>query len=198
MKYLIILFLFPFSALAQEYEYQYNPKKEKKDPQLEYQLPNANEVNRTTPEVAMYYIRSGYSVGNINSEYSSFTPGGLGTRRYADEFYYGVDFSTHYGAEGMQAYMTSFQLGHHFLTLRHRIKPYIGFNFGYASLRDVDDKNRPSGNGVNLGLDFGFQVFKVGPFSTSTGLKFDHAIINNKDAANLNFYDLYFMFGFGF
>ena len=193
---LIIITYFSSSAFAQGYEYQY-PKKVK-DPQLEYQLPDKDSVNRTTPEVSMYYIRSGYSVGNIADEFSSFTPGGLGTRRYADEFYYGLDFSTHYGAEGRQAFMTSFQLGHHFLTLRHRIKPYIGVNFGYASLKDTENKNRPSGNGINLGLDFGFQVFKVGPFSTSTGFKFDHAILNNKEVSNLNFYDIYFMFGFGF
>lgn len=184
------------SVHAQDYEYQ-SPRN-KKDPQLEYTLPDRDSINRTTPEVSMYYLKSGFSVGSVNGENSEFTPGALGTRRYADEFYYGAELSTHYGAEKMQTSMVNIQFGHHFLTWRHRIKPYIGGSFGYAKLADTTDLKRPGGSGVALGLDLGFQLWKIGPFSVNSGLNMYQIMYNNKDAKNSSFQDIYFMFAFGF
>lgn len=198
MKKLIFLItFFSLPVLAQDYDYQY-PRKEKKDPQLEYTLPDRNNVNRTTPEVSMYYLKSGYSVGSVLGENSQFTLGGLGTRRYADEFWYGAELSTHYGAEKMQTTLINVHFGHHFLTWRHRIKPYIGGSFGYAKLSDSSDLNRPEASGVALGLDLGFQMWKIGPFSLNSGVNIYQIMYGKKEVPNSSFQDIYFMFAFGF
>lgn len=193
---LLLTFLLPFSAFGQYYEeYQYD--KTKKDPQLEYSV-KPEEVNRTTPESSFVYLKSGFSVGTVNEVNSQFTPAAIGTRRYADEFYYGAELSTHFGAEKMQTTIMNVQFGHHFLTWRHRVKPYIGGSFGYATLKDSDNKKRPEGSGIALGLDLGFQIYKVGPFTVNTGLNLHQIKYNKPETPNSNFQDIYFMFGVAF
>lgn len=195
---LIILISAPVFAQSGYYpEYQVDPNN-KKDKQLEYTLPDRDSINRTTPEVSMYYLKSGFSVGTVNGENSQFNLGALGTRRYADEFYYGAEISTHFGAEQMQTTMMNINFGHHFLTWRHRIKPYIGGSFGYAKLADSSSLNRPGGSGVSMGLDLGFQVWKLGPFSINSGLNIYHIVYGNKETTSSDFHDMYLMFGFGF
>lgn len=197
MKYLTLLcLLFSHIAYAQYDEYQY-PRNNKKDPQLEYTL-QPEEVNRTTPETTMAYIKSGFSVGSVGGENSQFTPAALGTRRYADEFYYGAELSTHSGNDKYKTTLMMVQFGHHFLTWRHRVKPYIGGMFGYATLKDGSDKDRGEGSGVAMGLDLGFQIYKVGPFVVNTGLNIYSMNYNKPETKNSNFQDIYLLFGVNF
>src|SRR5690606_12750990 len=97
----------------------------KGDKQLDFQVTPFDKNFNQTPERAKYYYRSGYSVGNIGGEKGNFTLSSIGTRRYADEFYYGLDYTSRYGLEGLQSNSFSMTMGHHFLTLKHRVKPYI-------------------------------------------------------------------------
>lgn len=171
---------------------------DKKDPQLEYTLPDKDKVNRQTPESVMYYIKSGFSVGSAYDQNSQFTLGALGTRRYADEFYYGAELSTHFGAEKSNTLMTNITFGHHFLTWRHRIKPYIGGSFGYAKLSDTSDVGREEASGIAMGVDLGFTIWNMGIFSINSGLHIQHIMYGNKTVPNSNFQDLYMMFTVGF
>ena len=198
MKILSLLLCFiSINAFAQQYqEYQYD-NKPKKDAQLDYTT-ESPEVNRTTPESTLLYLKSGFSVGTVNGLNSQFTPAALGTRRYADEFYYGAEYSTHFGAEKMKTSLVNVQFGHHFLTWRHRVKPYIGGSFGYATQSDTSDKKRPSGSGIGLGLDLGFQIYKIGPFTMNTGINLHQIKYNKPETQNSNFQDIYFMFGVAF
>lgn len=200
MKTLIIFLvsLVSLTAFAETDDYGRPIKKNSKDPQLEYSLPDKDSVNRQTPESSMYYIKSGFSVGSAYDLSSQFTLGGLGTRRYADEFYYGAEISTHYGAEQSNTLITNITFGHHFLTWRHRIKPYIGGNFGYAKLSDGSPMGRPGASGINMGIDIGFTIWTMGSFSINTGLNVQHVMYGNKAVPTSNFQDLYMMLGIGF
>jgi hypothetical protein len=202
MKTLIILLMsfVSFTALAQTDDYG-RPLKNSggKDPQLEYTLPDKDNVNRRTPETAMYYLKTGFSVGSAYEQNSQFTLGGLGTRRYADEFYYGAELSTHYGAEQSNTLMTNITFGHHFLTWRHRIKPYIGGSFGYAKVSDSSSGlNRGAASGIAMGVDVGFTIWTMGAFSINSGLNIHHIMYGNKEVPNSNFQDLYMMLSVGF
>ena len=177
MKKLLILLLLPFSSFAQEVT-----------PKPVY----------TTPETPYYYLRGGTSVGNLGEKQSSFVLGALGTRRYADEFFYGTEFSTHYGAEEYQTTLININMGYHFLVWKHRIKPYVAVNFGYGFIKDTTELSRPEGSGVNMGLDFGFDLFSLGLVKTFTGIKYDHLITNRQELKSSSFLDLYFGIGIRF
>ncbi len=193
MKFLFMFFI-SINCFANYDRYEYTDKK--KDPQLEYTL-ESPEVNRTTPESSFYYLKSGFSVGSVNGEPDDFTFGALGTRRYADEFYYGFEYSTHTNSSKLKTSMFNVQFGHHFLTWRHSVKPYIGGSFGYSTL-EGKGSNEYDAAGVAMGLDLGFQIYKSGPFRVNTGVNIHNVNFNKKEIKDSNFRDMYIMFGVGF
>jgi hypothetical protein len=195
---IILISILCLPAFAETDDYGRPINSNKKDPQLEYSLPDKDSVNRQTPESVMYYLKSGFSVGTAYDQSSQFTLGALGTRRYADEFYYGAEISTHFGAEQSNTFMTNIVFGHHFLTWRHRIKPYIGGSFGYAKLSDTSSLNRDGASGVAMGVDVGFTIWNMGAFSINSGLNIQHIMYGNKTVPASNFQDLYMMLSIGF
>ncbi len=188
IAYLIITLLFPLSLMAQS---------KNTDKELDFQVTPFKNFNQT-PESARYYYRTGYSIGSIGNEKGNFNLSSLGTRRYADEFYYGIDYSYRYGLEGLSANTFSFAMGHHFLTLRHRIKPYIGGAFGYTSVTDKSELGRPKSNGINLGLDVGFEIWGFSFLSINQGIRLDYNFLNEKTYDTMNFQELYMMLNFRF
>lgn len=192
---LIITSILSFPAFAQyyqQYKFDSTDNKKKEEQSEPYQPP------RTTPETVYYYLKSGYSVGAINDEASSYSFGAIGTRRYSDEFYYGTDFSSHFGNKKMRTTLIDVTFGYHLLTTNNRIKPYIGASFGYASQSDSSDKKRPEGNGIAVGLDIGFTIYQKGPFMVNSGFNYHSISYNKKETGNSNFQDIYMMFAVAF
>jgi len=190
----LLSFLKPLVVSAQ-YDEDYSFSK-KKDIQLEDKKEDV-QVNRTTPETSFGYIKSGFSVGSLLGENQQFVPAALGTRQYADEFYYGAEISTH-TADEIRTTLTKVQFGHHFLTWRHRVKPYVGGMFGYANVKDTSDQKRISTNGISYGLDLGFSIVRSGPFAVNTGITFQKVSHSKKDIQDSSFQDIYLMFGVNF
>lgn len=197
MKKLILsslLMLPAFSAFALE-EYQY-PRTKNADPQLEYNLGQEKpEVNRTTPESSMFYLKTGYSVGTIGSTANSLVPTALGNRRFADDTYYGLEISSHYKSQ-QRLIMANFQIGHQFVW-RHRVKPYLGLMAGYARF---NDKNAQAlkGSGIGVGAEAGLELFKFSAFAVNAGYQFNYAFINNEQVKNIRLQTLYLMLGLKF
>ena len=194
-RIILVLSILKPLAVSAQYEDDYSFSK-KKDIQLEEQKEEV-KVNRTTPETSFGYLKSGFSVGTLMGENQQFVPAALGSRQYADEFYYGAEVSTH-TADEIRTTLTKVQFGHHFLTWRHRIKPYVGGMFGYASVKDSSDQKRISSNGVTYGLDLGFSIVRSGPFSVNTGMTIQKVSHSKKDVEDSNFKDIYLMFGVNF
>ena len=187
--FLIIVLLFTCQSFAQS----------KDDKQLDFQVDPFDRTRSHTPEYAKYYFRTGYSVGGVGAEKGNFVLGAVGVRRYADEFYYGLEYASRYGLDGLKINALTLNTGHHFLTLRHRIKPYVGGYFGYTTLSDSSETlQRPSANGVNVGLDVGFEIWSLGFLSINQGLRLDYSFLNKKEYNSVNFQELYLMVNFRF
>ena len=193
MKKLIycLFFLLPSMSLAQS-------GYENKDKQLEFSLEEKPAPRNYTPEFALYYFRTGYSVGSIGKEKGNFTLGAIGTRRYADDFFYGLEYASHFGLDGLQSYTLGANMGIHLFTLRHRIKPYFGGGFGYTSITDKGDQGRPSANGISLNGEIGLEVWSSKFFTINQGLKMFYTFLNKEEYGSSSFQELYLQLNFRF
>lgn len=172
---------------------------ENKDKQLEFSIGEEAPVRPNyTPEFGLYYYRTGFSVGSIGNEKGSFSLSAVGTRRYADDFYYGIEYATHYGLEGLQSSTFSGNMGLHLITLRHRIKPYFGGGFGYTSIVDKKSLGRPNANGISLNGEVGLEIFRFGFFSVFQGFKFHYNFLDKDVYGNSSFQELYLQFNLRF
>lgn len=160
-----------------------------------YNQPQETKKQLTTPELSFFYYRTGYSVGKVGDYQDSFKTNSIGHRRYADEFFYGFELTSHF-ADKIKNQSYNVSMGYHLLTLRHKIKPYGAVYFGMA---DVDDKKgRGDGKGINLGLEVGARVWKHGIFSSDVGIRYDKGSLNNNAVSSYNHLDMFILFGFLF
>jgi len=184
MKLLITYFILTFStfSFAQDKKESLNIKED-----------NTAEapIVRITPEDSFLYLRVGYTSARFPDS-QAVTMNGIGYLRTAEEFLYGIDYTTYY--EGTVRNTNTFQLVMGYRVIwNKRFLPYAKFQFGQASLSD-STLNQNYG-GVSVTEDIGTDLIMIWKIKFSTGIRNVQMMYNTNLMPNASFTDFYFTSG---
>lgn len=197
---LFIIFVSPF-VFGQEdsgYSIIVAPRKEiQTAPGVPKETPEVvTKPTNKIPEDSMVFTRISETVGRFPNP-TITTQRGFGYFRYADQFFYGLEYN-YYEADELKNSMTQVSIGYRVLW-RNRFLPYGIFSFGPSNYSD-NSSGSPlgKGKGIATSLDIGVDTFKIYRFKGSIGIKHTQSSFNSNLIPSANFSDLYFMLGFVF
>lgn len=148
-----------------------------------------------TPEWSYFYLLSGTPLISYNNDKFFGNSFGLGHRRFAKNFLYGLEYNSTKKKDILDMNDISLQLGYQF-TWKHRFKPFISFGLGTTKIKDLERKL--SAQGYKNSIELGFDIKRKLPFHFFTGMRYNLYNFDNKAIDEVTSQEFYFTIGFEF
>lgn len=150
-------------------------------------------------EWAVTFVRFGQSLSTDSLGVNSTnTMGSFGYRRIANNFIYGLEYSSHYTNKNIRSVDVDFNLGFR-PNIKYKVVPYLIGGFGHTIVTDNSGDGKDSGKGINYFIDLGIELFKLDVLSakmiTTSGVKLTHQKVTGGSLNSMDFLDLYWGIG---
>lgn len=151
-------------------------------------------VTRSVPEDSMLYFKLGQTVGRENGNPVDYNLGSFGYLRYAENFIYGLEYSSYYTSrESTRVTNLQVVVGHRVIWNK-RFLPYGIIQFGPSKFKK-EEPTSVTGSGIATTFDTGFDTFRYKKLKVSIGVRHTISGFNKPELSGANFTDLYVMTG---